>query len=118
MQEKRRDKRLPIEMKLEISSLFRQDNVMLSCLDAPITVTDISKGGIGFTSANVLPVGFYFNACLLVGDEEAKLYCVVKIIRKNPAANGEYAYGCELVGIAPVLSYIFDDYEKRLEKED
>ena len=51
-------------------------------------------------------------------DEEAKLYCVVKIIRKNPAANGEYAYGCELVGIAPVLSYIFDDYEKQLEKED
>ena len=64
MEEKRRFKRIPIEMKLEISSLFKQDNIKLSDISAPIRVTDISKGGIGFTSANDLPIGYYFNSCI------------------------------------------------------
>lgn len=102
-------------MKLEISSLFKQDNIMLSDIDAPIHVSDISKGGIGFTSTSNLPLGFYFNACIQLGEaDDAKLYCVVKIIRKEPQANGLNSYGCELVGVAPVLSYIFEDYEKQL----
>ncbi|MBR6293167.1 MAG: PilZ domain-containing protein [Lachnospiraceae bacterium] len=114
MEEKRKDKRLPITMTLEISSLFKQDNILLSNLDAPITVFNVSKGGLGFSSANDLPLGFYFNACLTIGSNDAKLYCVVKIIRKEPGKDGEFTYGCELVGIAPVLAYIFDDYEKTL----
>lgn len=115
MQEKRRYKRLPIAMKLEISSLFKQDNILLSDIDAPIHVTNISKGGIGFRSASNLPLGFYFNACIQMGDaDDAKLYCVVKIIRKEALENNENSYGCELVGFAPVLSYIFEDYEKQL----
>jgi len=114
MQEKRRDKRLPIAMKLEISTLFKQDNVLISNMDAPIRVINISKGGIGFVSACDLPIGFYFNACIEMGSEEAKLYCVVKIIRKEKeGTTGENVYGCELVGVAPVLSYIFDDYERQ-----
>ena len=115
MQEKRKFKRLPVEMKLEISSLFKQDNVLLSDIDAPIHVTDVSKGGIGFTSASNLPLGFYFNACIQLGEaDDARLYCVVKIIRKESQPTGENAYGCELIGVAPVLAYIFEDYEKKL----
>ena len=115
MEEKRRYKRLPIEMKLEISSLFKQDNVKLSNIDAPIRVVNVSKGGIGFVSASTLPVGYYFNACIQMGPaEDAKLFCVVKIIRTEEAADGETLYGCELVGVAPVLGYIFEDYEKSL----
>lgn len=114
MQEKRKFKRLPVQMKLEISSLFKQDNIMLSDIDAPIQVSDISRGGIGFTSASNLPLGFYFNACIQMGEaDDAKLYCVVKIIRKDAQADGMNSYGCELVGVAPVLSYIFEDYEKQ-----
>ncbi|MBQ3912290.1 MAG: PilZ domain-containing protein [Lachnospiraceae bacterium] len=116
MEEKRRFKRLPISMKLEISSLFKQDHVELKDLDAPIQVSNVSKGGIGFTSANDLPLGFYFNACLQMGDaEDAKLFCVVKIVRKEELPTGEVRYGCEMVGLAPVLDYIFDDYEKSTE---
>lgn len=115
MTEKRKDKRLPVfSMKLEISSLFKQDNEIIKNLDAPINVLDISKGGIGFTSKSDLPLNFYFNACIQLGDEEAKLYCVVKIIRRDIKPDGDIFYGCELVGLAPVFSYIFDDYEKKL----
>ena len=116
MEEKRRFKRIPIEMKLEISSLFKQDNVKLSDISAPIRVSDISKGGIGFTSTNDLPIGYYFNSCIQMGtSDDAKLYCVVKIIRKEELSAGDFSYGCELVGVAPVLSYIFDDLEKNAE---
>lgn len=101
-------------MKLEISSLFKQDNVKLKNLDAPITIKNISKGGIGFTSTADLPIEYYFNACFKVGADDAKLYCVVKIIRKTACEAG-FDYGCELVGVAPVLTYIFDDYARSLE---
>ena len=118
MIEKRREKRLEASLSLQISSLFKQDNVLVNNIDAPIHVINISKGGIGFISASELPLGFYFNASINLGDDDASLYCVVKIIRKEDAGNGETMYGCELVGMAPVLSYIFDNYEKALKEKE
>ncbi len=116
MVEKRKYKRLPIELRLEISSLFKQDNIKMSDIEAPIHVTDISRGGIRFTSANDLPLDYYFNACIQLSEEDdAKLFSVVKIIRKEVVPDGENVYGCELVGVAPVLSYIFEDFEKKFE---
>ena len=50
MIEKRRDKRFNVKLELVISSLFKQDNICVENIDAPITVVDISKGGIGFHS--------------------------------------------------------------------
>lgn len=117
MLEKRRDKRLKAELSLRISSLFKQDNVLVGNINAPIQVTDISKGGIGFISESELPLGFYFNADIQLGEEDASLYCVVKIIRKE-VVDGMNMYGCEMVGLAPVLSYIFENYERTLNSKE
>ncbi|MBR2408456.1 MAG: PilZ domain-containing protein [Lachnospiraceae bacterium] len=114
MEEKRKSKRLPISLELNVSSVFKQDNVKVGVTDAPVIVTDISKGGIGFESESILPVGYYFNARLEIGSKEAVLYTVVKIIRSYEGENGKTMYGCEFVGFAPVLEYIFDDYEAEL----
>lgn len=117
MQEKRKDRRLPVfSLKLEISSLFKQDNQIIKNIDAPIKVIDISKGGIGFMSQSDLPLNFYFNACIQLGEDDAKLFCIVKIIRREVKADGEIMYGCELVGLAPVFGYIFDEYERKIEE--
>lgn len=130
MQEKRREKRIDVTLFLTISSLFKQDNVFVQNINAPITVINISRGGIGFYSRSSLPIGFYFNACIQLGDEDAKLYCVVKIIRaeevkdacdvlenkEENAYQSVYRYGCEFIGMAPVLSYIFDNFEKTLKE--
>ncbi|ABX41027.1 PilZ domain-containing protein [Lachnoclostridium phytofermentans] len=129
MQEKRREKRIDVTLYLKISTLFKQDNVLVQNIDAPITVINISRGGIGFYSKSNLPIGFYFNACIQLGDEDAKLYCVVKIIRAEEVKETSHAlydieeendqsiyrYGCEFIGMAPVLSYIFENFEKSLE---
>ena len=114
MEEKRRSKRLKTDLTLNVSNLFRQDNVSLGSLSSPITVVDVSKNGIGFRSKDIIPLDYYFNAALRLGSEKDCLYCVVKIIRCLPCDNNEYHYGCEFVGMAPILNYIFDDYEKEL----
>src|SRR5690554_7942975 len=112
MEEKRRAKRMPIRLVLEISDLYKQDNVHLD-VNTPIEVLNISKTGIGFTSANKLPVGYYFNASINLGDKET-LHSVVKIIRSQPIDDKLTMYGCEFVGMAEVLSYVFDAYDYRL----
>lgn len=114
MQEKRRVKRLPITLQLEISQLFKQDNVKVSDVEAPIEVVNISKHGVGFKSKSILPLDYYFNAKMSIGNTENVLYCVVKIIRID--SDGEdNIYGCEFVGLAPVFDYIFEEYEKTIE---
>ncbi len=57
----RRGKRIPVVMHLEISSVFKQNNVHVNNINAPIEVIDISKYGIGFVSKSILPIGFYFD---------------------------------------------------------
>jgi hypothetical protein len=117
MEERRRAKRMPVALSLEILNLYKQDNVLVSNLHAPIEVTDISKSGMGFVSESVLPIGFYFNANIDLGNDDT-LHCVIKIIRSQPTDGKQTIYGCEFVGMATVLSYIFDEYDKRISEDN
>ena len=112
MIEMRREKRWPIELQLEISSLFKQDNVKVENINAPIEVFDVSKAGIGFRTKSVLPIGYYFNAGLVPGDQ-GTLNCVVRIIRQQQDGD-ENIYGCEIVGTASIMDYLFNDYAASL----
>ena len=112
MTEKRRSKRVKVTLDLTVSSIFAQDNDRIT-IDSPIIVKDISRFGIGFISKSILPMNYYFNAALNIGKDDSILYCVVKIIRCEALEDDEYSYGCEFVGMAPVLNYIFDDLERR-----
>jgi hypothetical protein len=110
--EKRRCKRMKTDLSLNVSNLFRQDNIKISDIDSPIEVIDISKSGIGFISKSTLPIGYYFNAAIQLGSETDTLYCVVKIVRQQSLNHsGNFSYGCEFVGMSSVLDYIFDEYE-------
>ena len=119
MLEKRRNPRMDISMELHISSLFKQDNDSIE-INSPITIIDISKGGIGFTSNDFLPIGYYFNAVIQMGHQESKLYCVVRIVRSQTVEgdDNQYLYGCEFVGMAPVLDFIFDEYANEINAEN
>lgn len=119
MDERRRSKRMRAYLQLNVSNLFKQDNVSVGALTAPITVINVSKHGIGFLSSDIIPLDFYFNAALNLGGNEGDvLYAVVRIIRCVPADNNEYMYGCEFVGMAPVLDYIFDNYARSIGEEN
>lgn len=116
--EKRRDKRLNVDLSLNISNLFKQDNITISSIDAPINVTNISKGGLGFKTNATLPIGYYFNAKIKLGDENSMLYTVVRIIRSELNDDSTIYYGAEFIGLAPILDFIIDNYEAGLEKSN
>ena len=110
--ENRRSKRIPVGMHLEVSSVFKQNNVHVSNINAPIEVTDISKYGIGFVTKNILPIGFYFDSRLNFEDGRDSINCVVRIVRRKQREDGLTVYGCEFVGMSPVFDYIFDGTER------
>lgn len=112
MSEKRRARRLPVDILLQVETLYKQDNIKLGPVNETIEVTNISKTGIGFLCNGELPLDFYFNAKITI-DEEKFFYSVVKIIRKD-CVDGKWHYGCEFVGLADVLSVCIDEYEKEL----
>jgi len=118
MNEKRHNKRFPIDLKLDISSLFKQDNIRVDNVQAPIEVIDVSRSGIGFKSESVLPNDFYFNAKLQLGDVDSCLYTVVKIVRQEKMDDNIFLYGAEYIGMPSVLMYIFDEYEEKISKEE
>ena len=63
MTEQRRNIRIPVKMNLEVSDIFKQDNVKVSNINAPIEVIDICRDGIGFVTKSVLPIGLsIFNS--------------------------------------------------------
>lgn len=115
MQEKRRYKRLPIQLKLEVSEVFKQDNDVIRDLNAEINVFDISKAGIGFTATTYIPEHYYFNATIVFESSDQKILTVVKILHREKLDDNVYRYGCEFTGLAGIFDSIFDDYEKSIE---
>ena len=118
MYEKRRYKRLPIQLNLEVSQLFKQDNNIIPDLNAEIHVFDINQAGIGFTTTAYLPEGYYFNATIVLESSEQKILTVVKILNVTELDDGRYRYGCEFVGLAGIFNYVFDDYAKMLDDQE
>lgn len=116
MCEKRKYKRLPITLTLEVSNLFKQDHTMLSIGNTEFNVFNISKAGIGFTCSTKIPLEYYFNATIQFEGTSNKLMYVVKIVRSEVLDNGIYVYGCEFVGLASIFDYLFDDYENEIEE--
>ncbi len=112
MYEMRKEKRWPVNLYLEISTLFRQDNQQIKNVNASIEVFDISKSGIGFRSKATLPLGYYFNAQIVLMENDA-LNCVIRIIRQQKAENG-WIYGCEIVQTSSVMEYVINEYAASL----
>lgn len=116
MGDRRRYKRLPIELKLEVDEVFKQDNIVIKDLNAEITVFDISKSGIGFISEASLPLGYYFRARINLGDKDF-FYSVIRIVRTH-FNDDKKIYGAEFIGLAPFLADKVDKYEEKLNKEE
>lgn len=112
-QERRRYKRLPIELRLEIDEIFKQDNVIVSNIGASISVFDISKSGIGFVSEANLPIGYYFRGTINFSNGDF-FRVVIQIVRGKEAEDNLKAYGAEFIGLAPFLAEKVDHYERSL----
>ncbi|MCT4620148.1 MAG: PilZ domain-containing protein [Marinisporobacter sp.] len=116
MEEKRKHKRVPIHMDLEIESLYVSGDHEGIKLNEKILVTNISKTGMAFISSKELPMNHFFNAKVAI-DEEKMFYSVLRIVRSRKLEDG-YDIGCEFVGLANILSEYIDDYVVEVEEKD
>ena len=107
--ERRKDKRFPFEITLNIQELYKQDDVKIKNMNEEFQVVNISKSGLGFACEHELPLDFYFNAKITI-DEEKFFFTVLKIIRQVEEGK-EFHYGCEFVGLADILSNTIEDLE-------
>lgn len=114
--ERRRYKRLPIELHLEVDEVFKQDYIVIKDLNASVSVFDISKSGIGFISEASLPLGYYFRARINLGNNDF-FYVVIQIVRADFSQN-QKRYGAEFIGLAPFLADKVDKYEKSLNLDE
>jgi hypothetical protein len=112
VKDRRRYKRLPIELKLEVDEVFKQDYVVIKDLNASVLVFDVSRSGIGFISEASLPLGYYFRGRINLGDSNF-FYVVIQIVRAHFTEN-KMIYGAEFVGLAPFLADKVDEYGKKL----
>jgi hypothetical protein len=112
--DRRRYKRLPIELSLEVDEVFKQDHVVIQNLGASISVFDISKSGIGFISDANLPLGYYFRGTINLGGGDF-FHVVIRIVRASDISSSQKSYGAEFVGLAGFLADKVDKYEKKLD---
>ncbi|RKD22361.1 PilZ domain-containing protein [Caminicella sporogenes DSM 14501] len=112
MEDKRKFKRLPVNINLNIKSLYKCGDKTLNDINEDVTVINISRSGIGFISKREFPIGYYFNAKVTI-DEEKIFYSVLKIVRCQRINNG-FTVGCEFVGLADILSEVVEDYEHEI----
>lgn len=114
MDEKRRNKRVPLYANISIESLFRSGDQQPIKINTNIIVTNISKSGIGFISESELPLDHFFNSKVVI-DTERMFYCVLKVIRSQKINDG-YQIGCQFIGLADILGHHIDDYILEIEK--
>jgi len=101
MEDKRRFKRIPLKIELTISKLFKQDYEEIPDVNATVEVDNISKSGMGFVSNVELPLNYYFDAKILLPNDNY-FYSVLKIIRVEKTEE-KYYIGSEFVGLSEML---------------
>lgn len=112
MRERRRSHRVSYNAVINIDEVYNQDKIIKVNREFPIEIIDISKGGIGFITTEELPLNYYFNAKIDLGNGK-QFYSVIKIMRIEDIGKG-YNYGCEFTGLADILSIYIDEFENEI----
>ena len=107
MEEKRRHKRLELDVSVELERLDEDGITTLKYIH--VDVTDISRSGIGFKAAKQLEVGTYYDAKIQIWTKEI-ISAVIEIVRRRETETG-YAYGCEFIGMSDTDALKIDIYQ-------
>ena len=108
MSEKRRHKRLDLDVTLQLE---RIDEAGITTVKyAKVEVTDISRSGLGFTSQQELPIGAYYDTKIQIWTKEV-VEAIIEIVRCTKLEDGTYKYGCFFVGMPDVDAMKIDIYQ-------
>ena len=107
MEEKRKHKRLELDVSLELERLDQDGITTLKYVH--VDVTDISRSGLGFRTDRPLDVGTYYDAKVQIWTREI-INTVIEIVRRAEE-NGRYRYGCEFIGLSDSEAQKIDIYQ-------
>lgn len=107
MVEKRRHKRLELDVSIELERL--DDEGMTTLKYIHVDVTDVSRSGIGFKTSKELEVGSFYNTKIQIWTKEV-VDAVIEIVRTEKLEEG-YKYGGEFIGISDTDALKIDIYQ-------
>lgn len=108
MEEKRKHKRLDLEVRVELERLDKEDITTLKYVN--VNVTDISRSGIGFVSPSELEVDTYYDTKIQIWTKEV-VDAVVQIVRRQQLPDGTYKYGGSFIGMTDTDALKIDIYQ-------
>ena len=108
MEEKRRDKRLDIDVEVQLERLDSENITTLKYVH--VSVLDVSKGGIGFESGVMLEDGSTYECKIQIWTKEV-LDTIIKIVRVSKTEEGLYHYGAIFVGMTDVDASKIEIYQ-------
>lgn len=107
MTEKRRHKRLELDVSIELERLDEDGITTLKYVH--VDVADISRSGIGFTCRKMLEIGTYYDTKIQLWTKEV-VDAVIEIVRC--AEEGDvYRYGGEFIGMSDTDALKIDVYQ-------
>ena len=96
MEEKRRHKRLDIDVSVQLERLDEDGVTTLKYCH--VDVTDISRSGIGFNAKVPLDIHTYYDTKIQIWTKEV-VDAVVEIVRRTDSEEGVYHYGAVFIGM-------------------
>lgn len=107
MEEKRRHKRLDLDVSVQLEKLTQDGVTTLRYIN--VDVTDISRSGLGFRSIKELDIGTYYDTRIQIWTKEV-VEAVVEIVRCEKTEDG-YRYGGEFIGMSDTDALKIDIYQ-------
>ena len=111
--EKRWAKRMSINAKIKLQTIKNNKAVAfeLNKNDIEVEVLNISKGGMGFKTAEYLPLNSYYEAKVVLWTRES-FVSIIEIVRmENDGTDEKNTYGCKFVGLSPADQFKIDVYQ-------
>lgn len=108
MEEKRKHKRLDLDVSIQLEKLEQGGVTTLKLIH--VDVTDISRSGLGFLSDRELEIGSYYDTKIQIWTKEV-INAVVEIVRCEHRPDGRIKYGCTFVGMTDTEALKIDIYQ-------
>lgn len=107
MEEKRKHKRLDLDVTVELERLDKDGVTTLRYVH--VDITDLSRSGIGFKANQALEVGTYYDTKLTIWTKEV-IDAVIEVVRYKETDDG-YEYGAEFIGMTDTDALKIDIYQ-------
>lgn len=108
MEERRKHKRLDLDVRVELERLDEEGVTTLKFVN--VEVTDISRSGLGFKAKADLEIGSYYDTKIQIWTKEV-VDVVIEIVRRDVLPDGGYKYGCRFIGLPDTDALKIDIYQ-------